>query len=101
MSISSKLIQTPATSRQQTVVSSKGKPAEFDWSIKFNTGIKILLGVKFVDLLVFKERVSCVRFSSDGNYLAAGLRSGETHIYNVKDNAKAWSACILFKFGGS
>ena len=93
-STSSQVIHTSATSFQQTTVSSEDKPAVFDWSVTFNTRVKTALGVKLVDVLVFNKRVCCVRFSSDGNYLAAGLRSGETYIYIVKDNAltKAWSA---------
>jgi len=42
--------------------------------------------------------VAHVRFSPDGKYLAAGVDSGRTCIYDVKTWAKSWSV-PLFRFG--
>ena len=61
------------------------------WSIAFDKRVKPLINVKLVDVLVYTEEVSCVRFSPDGYYLAVGLDSGQTYIHNVKLGKRTWS----------
>ena len=36
-----------------------------------------------------------VKFSPDGKYLAVGVDSGRTYIYDVKTGAKSWSATFI------
>ena len=59
-------------------------PSQHDWSVLYNHKVKQALKVHLVDTLEMKSIVHCVKFSRDGKYLAVGLETGETYIYDMK-----------------
>jgi len=96
-SISSKPSPTPASNHDPPhapVLSIRDEPD--GWSITLNKKIKPSMNVKLVDVLVYTEEVSCVRFSPDGYYLAVGLDSGQICIHDVRLGKRTWSAMHPF-----
>jgi hypothetical protein len=59
-------------------------PVEVEWSIVHNHEIRQTLSVHLAHTLKLKSEVNCVKFSRAGRYLAVGLSTGETYIYDVK-----------------
>ncbi|THV03736.1 WD40 repeat-like protein [Dendrothele bispora CBS 962.96] len=71
-------------------------PSEFkkegsDWFAMFNTKVKRSLEVNLVHTLMHESVVCCVRFSSDGKYLATGCNR-TAQIYDTKTGQKT---CVL------
>jgi len=62
-----------------------------DWCAVFNPKVKRVLDVQLVHILMHESVVCCVRFSSDGKYLATGCNR-TAQIYDTKTGAKT---CVL------
>jgi hypothetical protein len=80
--------QLRAPSISETSGPTQVKPDDSDWSVKYNPNIKQNLRVRVANTFTYKTDVVCTKFSHDGNYLAVGLWSGETHIYNMMTGSK-------------
>jgi len=61
-----------------------------DWSTDFNNKVAKELDVEMIHLLSHGHRISCVKFSPDGKYLAAGCWDGKAYIYDVETGALTW-----------
>jgi hypothetical protein len=61
-------------------------PVEDDpeWSVVHNHEVRQTLNVHLAHTIKLKSGVNCVKFSRAGRYLAVGLSTGETYIYDVK-----------------
>ncbi|KIL58731.1 hypothetical protein M378DRAFT_170285 [Amanita muscaria Koide BX008] len=83
----------PATSQGAfpDELASEYKREGTDWCVVFNPKVKRMLDVQLVHNLVHESVVCCVRFSSDGKYLATGCNS-TAQIYDTKTGAKT---CVL------
>jgi glucose repression regulatory protein TUP1 len=49
-----------------------------------NHEVRQTLNVHLAHTLKMKSEVYCVKFSREGKYLAVGLETGETYIYDIK-----------------
>jgi WD40 repeat protein len=70
--------------------------------IQYNNEIEQVLDVTFVHAFKHTTSVNAVRFSPDGNFLAAGLTHllGRMQIYDVKTRSMKWYVSItIFIFG--
>jgi len=52
--------------------------------IKFNNKVEKELDVEITHKSFHGASISCVKFSRDGKYLAAGCKDGKTYIYDVQ-----------------
>ena len=59
-----------------------------DWSVDYNPETKRCLSLHVASTFALPADVFCTKFSRDGKYLAVGLRSGETHIYDIFTGSK-------------
>ena len=60
------------------------------WTAHFAPGMRSI-EVKMIHTLRHPTPVRCLKFSSDGNYLAVGLQlNGRTHIYDVRTGKEKW-----------
>lgn len=86
---------TPCTKLPVEVIAFK-KP---QWSVKYNPGIEKVLDITFVHAFQHSSPVYSVRFSADGNFLAAGLDYGlgRTHMYDVNDKSMTWYVFFIFQ----
>jgi WD40 repeat protein len=56
--------------------------------VDYNPDIQQILDVQVAETLTCGSAVRRVKFSRNGKYLAVGLESGETHIYDLKTLSK-------------
>ena len=87
-SVSSESIQPSQPVTRHTI------PNRLDWSVDFSSDVKPALNVKLEHVLIPGAMVERVKFSPDGKYLAVGIMSGRTYIYDVKTGVKSWSVTI-------
>jgi WD40 repeat protein len=66
-----------------------------DWSVAYNPKLTQALHIDLVKTLNFTARVNCLKFSPDGRYLAVGLSSGRTTIYDVEKRLNIWYSFLV------
>lgn len=65
------------------------------WSVKYNSEIEQMLKITFVHPFEYAPiKAYSVRFSPCGNFLAAGLRLGSTHIHDVNTRSMKWHVSV-------
>jgi WD40 repeat protein len=57
---------------------------EADWSVVHNHEVTQTVNVRLAHTLKMRSMVNRVKFSREGKYLAVGLHTGETYIYDLK-----------------
>ena len=83
-------------STQLTTFRSAQPITKSEWSVVYNSEVEQVLDISFVHAFKHTSSVYAVRFSPDGNFLAAGLDYdlGRTHIYDMKTKSVMWYAFI-------
>ena len=62
-----------------------------NWSITYNNEVERAFDVRLVRSVDLGVRVSFLKFSKDGKYVAVGFhRNGSTDIYDVRTGKKTW-----------
>jgi glucose repression regulatory protein TUP1 len=82
----SPLSQVPSTSS----VDPDSSTEQRNWSITFNNQVAKELDVEMIRRLSHERPISCVKFSRDGQYLAAGCLDGKVYIYSVETGTLTW-----------
>ena len=59
-----------------------------DWSVVYNPEINRCLSLHVANTFALPASVFCTKFSRDGKYLAVGLKSGETYVYDILTGSK-------------
>jgi hypothetical protein len=71
----------------------KAKP---DWSVVHNPEVRQTLNVHLAHTFKLKSMVNHVKFSREGKYLALGLTTGETYIYDIKTSSNRFLPFCIF-----
>src|SRR5258708_5349841 len=79
-STNAKTSQTKFPSISETAGPPLPNPSHPKWSVEYNPKTKQGLSLHIANTFTFTDIVLCVKFSSNGIYLAVGLDNGETHI---------------------
>ena len=64
------------------------------WSVSHNPNIKPSLQIDLVKTFNFTAKVTCVKFSPNGKYLAVGtsVGCGKTFVYDMEKGLEIWLA---------
>lgn len=83
-------IVTPSERNTPSPVDSEPSDEHRTWSVTFSDDVEKELEVEVAHLLSHNDRIFGVKFSQDGEYLAAGVGDGKAYIYSVQSGTLTW-----------
>lgn len=79
--------EAPRPGRQDEATEAEGKDKGTDWIVGYNPGVPTNLNIDLMHNLNHSSVVCCVKFSSDGKYLATGCNKS-AQIYDIDSGRK-------------
>lgn len=87
---------TPIPTQPTTLINDEIQSKQSLWGVSHNPNIKPSLQIDLVKTFNFTAKVTCVKFSPNGKYLAVGtsVGSGKTFVYDMEKGLEIWLASL-------